>query len=160
MSSREPRSMDLLFVFVNMGPYGSKTSKRYSSIKSLLIPFKLFLNFLLNGPQKSTVLDFWNVGFLIFTNFGISPLYPMEKPKTQLSGKRATVEWNRGRFGPRGRVFSAHRVPLTLQWFRSFWGHSVHSDFWQVCIWKIAGRRAKRIEIWASGLTIQCTFDT
>ncbi len=51
----------IFFVFVNMGPYlpmGAKTSKRYSSLKSLLGPFKLFLKFLLSGPHKSTVLDF------------------------------------------------------------------------------------------------------
>ncbi len=41
-------------------PMEAKTSKRYSSLKSLLSPFKLFLNFLLSGPDKSTVLDFWN----------------------------------------------------------------------------------------------------
>ncbi len=48
----------LFFVFVNMGPYGSKQIKRCSSLKSLLNIFKPFLNFLLNGPHKSTVLDF------------------------------------------------------------------------------------------------------
>ncbi len=37
---------------------GGKTSKRYSTLKSLLNPFKLFLNFLLSGPHKSAVLDF------------------------------------------------------------------------------------------------------
>ncbi len=37
---------------------GAKISKRYCSLKSLLNPFKLFLNFLLSGPDKSTVLDF------------------------------------------------------------------------------------------------------
>ncbi len=37
---------------------GVKTSKSYFSLKSLLNPFKLFLNFLLGGPNKSTVLDF------------------------------------------------------------------------------------------------------
>ncbi len=47
-------------------PLGAKTSKRYSSLKSLLNPFKLFLKFLLSGPQKSTVLDFWNFELLIF----------------------------------------------------------------------------------------------
>ncbi len=36
----------------------AKTSKRYSSFKSLLNPFNLFLKFLLSGPDKSTVLDF------------------------------------------------------------------------------------------------------
>ncbi len=37
---------------------GAKTSKRYSSLKSLLSLLNLFLNFLLSGPHKSTVLDF------------------------------------------------------------------------------------------------------
>ena len=36
----------------------------------------------------------------------------------------------------------------------------VHSDFWEACISKMAGRRAKRIEIWASGVGIQCTQGT
>ncbi len=39
-------------------PMGTKTSKRYSCLKSLLNPFKLVLNFLLSGPHKSTVLNF------------------------------------------------------------------------------------------------------
>ncbi len=54
------------FVLANMGPYGSQTSKRYSSLKSLLSPFKHFLNFLLNGPHKGTVfgfLKFWVFDF-------------------------------------------------------------------------------------------------
>ncbi len=69
----------IFFIFVNMGPYGSKKlqcykklqlqSKCYSSLKSLLNLFKLFLNFLLSGPHKSTVLDFWNFEFLIFNEF-------------------------------------------------------------------------------------------
>ncbi len=50
-------------------PMGAHTSKRYSFLKSLLNPFKLFLKFLLSGPHKSTVLDFWNVEFLIFQEF-------------------------------------------------------------------------------------------
>ncbi len=37
---------------------GAKISKSYSSLKSLLNRFKLFLNFLLSGPLKGTVLDF------------------------------------------------------------------------------------------------------
>ncbi len=52
------RFFTLFFVFVNLGPMGAKTSKRYSSLKSLLNPFKLFLKFLLSGPDKSSVLDF------------------------------------------------------------------------------------------------------
>ncbi len=52
---------------------------------------------------------------------------------------------------------------MPLQWLRSFWGHSVHSDFRKICISKMAGRRAKQREIWASWVSIQCTegtFDT
>ncbi len=145
-------------------PMGAKTSKRYSSLKSLSNLFNLFRNFLLSCCHKGTVLDFWNFKFPIFNkflNFTIA-LYG-ETKKPQLSGKRATVERNWVTFGPQWWVFSVHRVLLTLQWLRSFSGHSVHSDYWQACISKMAGRIAKRIEIWASGLSIQCTqgtFDT
>ena len=45
---------------------GTKNSKRFSFLKSLSGYFKLFLNFLLRGPHKSTLLDFWNFEFLIF----------------------------------------------------------------------------------------------
>ena len=37
---------------------GAKSSKCYFSLKALLNRFKLFLDFLLSGPHKSTVLDF------------------------------------------------------------------------------------------------------
>ena len=37
---------------------GAKISKSYSSLKSVLNPFKRFLNFLLSGPDKSTVMIF------------------------------------------------------------------------------------------------------
>ncbi len=39
-------------------PMAAKNSKRYCSLKSLLNLFKLFVKFLLSGPDKSTVLDF------------------------------------------------------------------------------------------------------
>ncbi len=48
---------------------GAKTLKFYSSLKSLLNRFKLFLNFLLSGPHKSTVLDFWHFKFPMFNKF-------------------------------------------------------------------------------------------
>ncbi len=37
---------------------GAETYKRYSSLKSLLNPFKRFLNFLLSDLHKRTVLEF------------------------------------------------------------------------------------------------------
>ncbi len=43
---------------LTLDPMGAKTSKRYSSLKSLLNPFNLFQNFLLSGSHKSTVLEF------------------------------------------------------------------------------------------------------
>ena len=64
------------------------------------------------------------------------------------------------KFGPQGWVSSVNRVLLTFQWLRSFWGHSVHSNFRQACVSKMAGRRAKWSEIWASVVSIQCTQGT
>ena len=52
-------------------------SKRYISLKSLLNPFKHFLNFLLSCPHKRTVLDFeilsfwfFRIFFFVFVNMG------------------------------------------------------------------------------------------
>ena len=50
-------------------PVGAKSSKSYSSLKSLLNLFKPFLKFLLHGPHKSVVLDVWNFELLIFDIF-------------------------------------------------------------------------------------------
>ncbi len=51
----------IFFLFsLTWDPMGAKISKRYSSIKSVLNPFKLFLNFLRSSPHKSTVLYFLN----------------------------------------------------------------------------------------------------
>ncbi len=64
---------------------------RYSSLKSLLNPFKLFLTFLLSGPDKSTVLDFWNCKFPIFNeflNFTIAP-YRETKNLNYLGNERS-----------------------------------------------------------------------
>ncbi len=54
---------------------------------------------------------------------------------SKMACRRAKVQ-----FGPRGRVFSVHRVLLTLKRLRSFWGHSVH---FQAFISKIVGFRVK-----------------
>ncbi len=48
---------------------GEKTSKRYSSLKYVLNNLKLFMNFLLSGPDKSSVLYFLNFEFFIFQEF-------------------------------------------------------------------------------------------
>ncbi len=58
-----------IFVCVNMEPMRAKISKRCSTLKSLLNISKLLLNFLLSGPYKRIVLDFWNFEFTIFNNF-------------------------------------------------------------------------------------------
>ncbi len=85
------------FVFANMGSYGIK------NFKTLLLPQitfesiqNFFLNLLLSGPHKSTVLDFWNFEFTIFHNF-----LP-QIPNTSIIWKRATVERNGVNFGPPG----------------------------------------------------------
>ncbi len=69
------RLFHILFSFsLSCDPMGAKTSKSYSPFKSLLNHFKLFLNFLLSGNHKSTVLDFWH--FLVFEFFIIFFLFP------------------------------------------------------------------------------------
>ena len=50
---------------------GAKISKLYSSYKSQPRVFTFFLNFLPDGPHKSTVLDFFNFEFAIFNNFSL-----------------------------------------------------------------------------------------
>ncbi len=50
-------------------PMGVKISKRYSSYKSHPKAFKLFLNFLLNGPHKTTFGIFEILTIEILTNF-------------------------------------------------------------------------------------------
>ena len=66
---------------------------------------------------------------------------------SKMAGRRA----KRIKVGPRGWVFSVHRVLLTLKCLRSFWGHWIHFDFRKTSISKTAGRRAKQSEIWARG---------
>ncbi len=55
-----------------MWPYwdhmGGKVSNCHCSLK-LLLNFSTLLNFLLIGPQKSTVLDVWNVELMTFHDF-------------------------------------------------------------------------------------------
>ncbi len=67
----ENKTRFLIFsdLWLALDPTGAKISKRYSSLKSPLNLFKLFLNFLLRGPHKSTVLDYWNLSLQFFTIF-------------------------------------------------------------------------------------------
>ncbi len=60
---------------------GAKFSKRYSSYKSQLEVFKLFLNFLPNGPHKTTfeTLGSW-FSTIFFENFKFT-IVPYGKTK-------------------------------------------------------------------------------
>ncbi len=63
-----------------MGPYASKISKRYSSLKSLLLSnlFELFLKFLIGGPHKTIVfafLKYWVYDFQRFILFENLKIY-------------------------------------------------------------------------------------
>ncbi len=104
----------ILFVFINMGPYGSQNFK---TLLLLQITFESFHPFPEFSSQLSSQVLFWIFEILSFRflmNFWISTLHPMGKPKTSI-------------------------------------------------IWKTSDRRAKQSEIWASGVSIQCTqgtFDT
>ena len=50
---------NIFLVLLTWDHRGAKISKRYSYYKSILI-FSKLLDFLVNDPHKSTVLDFWN----------------------------------------------------------------------------------------------------
>ncbi len=70
-----------------MGPYGSQISKRYSSHKSQPNVFKLFLNFLSNGPHKTTlwIFEIWKIEILPnFIRFVNMAPYVNENFKTLL----------------------------------------------------------------------------
>ncbi len=71
----------ILFSFsLTWDPMAAKNFKMLLLPQSLLNLVKLFLNFLLSGPDKSTVLDFWNFELLIFHNIFLFSLSwdPME----------------------------------------------------------------------------------
>ena len=71
--------------FINMGPYQSKVSKRYSFYKSQPRLFKLLLNFLPNGPHKTAFGIFWKLKFwrILFIFVNMAP-YGSENFKTLL----------------------------------------------------------------------------
>ncbi len=132
-----------------MGPNGSENFKTLL----LQITAKSFQTFQTFTKLRWGFLKFWVSRFLtiFFRKFQIHQCSLWGNQKPQLSGKRATVERNEVKFGPRGWVFSVRRVLLTLKRLKSFWGHWVHFDFRKTCILKTAVRRAKRSEIWAVG---------
>ena len=73
---------------------GGKISKCYFSYKSQPKAFKLFLNFLINGPHKSMfgIFEILSLRFLtifFFSKIANSPLYPIEKSKTSIIWKRS-----------------------------------------------------------------------
>ncbi len=126
------------------------------------------------------IFEILSFRFLTFF-FWISPLHTMVKQKPQLYGKRATVERNRVKFGPRGWVFSVHRVHLTLKCLRSFWGQSVYLWVFSVHSERLTLKRLRFVlgslgafsifnnlvpwtwlvvELWVSGMSIQCIQDT
>ena len=78
---------------------GAKTSKRYSTLKSLLNLFKVFLNFLLSGPHKSTILKILKFELLIFNDFLNFTVVPDGETK---SHNYLENERNGVKFGPRG----------------------------------------------------------
>ncbi len=90
-------------------PMRVKISKSYSSYKSQPKAFKFFLNFLPNGPHKTTFVVFEMVlRFLMiyFRKFQIKHCSILRNQKHQLSVKRAIVHQNGVKFGTRGYYFN------------------------------------------------------
>ncbi len=80
---------------------GANISKLYSSLKSVLNPLQLFLNFLLGGLHKSS-FEFLKFDFIIFNELLNFTVVPYWESKNLLSGNLATVERNGLKFGPGG----------------------------------------------------------
>ncbi len=59
----------IFFVFLNMGPYGRGNFKTLLLLQIAAERFQIFLNFLPNGPHKSTFWDFWNFENWNFNDF-------------------------------------------------------------------------------------------
>ncbi len=124
-SSRVPKRSWI--VFVNMGPNGSehfKTLKIYKTTNLKTNRSRKFANlsrFFLKLALTKLLCDVWNFESPIFNDFfskiSTSPLHAMEKPKPQLSGKRAIVDQNGVKFGTRGHI---HDVHLALSHSMSF----------------------------------------
>ena len=109
-----------------------------------------------HGPHKTAFGIFFYIlscGFftIVFRKYQIHHCSLWRNQKPQLSGKWANVEQNWVKFGHRGK----YSVYEGYCWQLSAWSHSgvtrCISDFRQPCISKIAGRRAKRGEIWSWG---------
>ena len=139
----------------NMVPYGSKRfQKRYCSFKSLVYLFKLFLNFLLSGPHKNSVLDFWNFEFRIFQDFFVVVVVEtsLEFSSKWASQKRTVLDfWN----------FAFLSFNEFLKFTIVTYGETKTSISEFTC--KTSGRRAKQSEIWGSRVSvqsIQISFDS
>ena len=99
---------DFFAFSLTLDPMGAIMSKYHPYIKLLLTCDKLLLNFLLNGPHQSTVLNFWNLELMIFKD--VSPeisrslLYNINKEAKSVLLYRqwAIVERNGVKSGLRG----------------------------------------------------------
>ncbi len=182
---------------------GAKTSKLPPS-NLFWILSNIFWIFFTVVLTKVLFWSFEILSFWFLTNFWISPLYPMGKPKTSIIWKTSDRRLKQSEIWASGWVISVHRVLLRLKCLRSFWVHWVQFCFFdnpvsrkrlvaakgetewnlglrgdypvytgylwhflytvikiircipisgQACISKMAGRRAKGIEIWASVCT-------
>ena len=99
-------------------PVGAKTWKRYSSLKSRLNDSKLLMNFLLGGPHKRTVLEFWNFEFAIFNNFLTFKftIVPYGKTKTAIIWNMWDRRAKRGEiWDSRVLVYMVYLVPCNVQ---------------------------------------------
>ncbi len=97
----------IIFVFVNMGPYGSENFKTLPLLQSAAESFQTFPEFSSQWSAQNLEWDFWNFEFAIFNDFFFRKfqihhctLWRNQKP--QLSEKRAIVEQNGVKFGTRG----------------------------------------------------------
>ncbi len=155
------------FVFVDMGLYETKTSKRYSSIiKSLL---NLFIFFRIFFPVVLRKVRFWIFEILSFWFFRIfffsfSLTWDPMGAKIQNATPPSNHFWICSTFS---WIFFSVVLTKVLFWLFEILNFRFLTNFWispfyplgkpkTSIIWKTSDRGAKRSEIWASGVSIQC----
>ena len=81
----------------------------YKSAENCYLSYRLQL--LSRAPKSMDLL--LNILRIFFGNFKFT-IVPMEKPKLQFSGNRATVERNGVKFATREQYFNIHGIPVAF----------------------------------------------
>ncbi len=107
-----PFSRFFFSFWLTWDPMGVKTSKPYSSLRSLFKLFKRVMKFLLSCRHKNTVLNCWNLEFTIFHDFLKFIIIPYEETKNPNHLEKERLGAKRGEIWASG--LSVQSIEVTL----------------------------------------------